>query len=124
MTTEGIITIRPISANLLRDTDTFGKIDPYLVINVGTKKFVGKVVENGGLQPQFSGETFETHIADVSSFKATVWDSDPGKDDFVAEGDVDFSQAISNGNATIEADLFYKSDHAGQIKLEIGFKAL
>ena len=123
MATEGILKITPLSANLLRDTDTFGKIDPYLVINVGTKKFVSKEVKNGGLQPNFD-ESFETHIADVNSFTVTVWDSDPGKDDFVAEGTVNITQAIENSNANIESDLFYKGDHAGQIRFELSFKPL
>jgi Ca2+-dependent lipid-binding protein len=48
------VTIKPISAQLLKDSDTIGKADPYVVLILGNEKQKGKYIKNAGLTPTWN----------------------------------------------------------------------
>ena len=51
----GTIRLAPMSANLTRDTETFGKMDPYCVVTVGKQKFKTLALDGAGTKPNWAG---------------------------------------------------------------------
>lgn len=52
----GTLLIKCINAKLTHDTETFGKMDPYVVVTIGGRKEKTRTHENGGKNPRW-GET-------------------------------------------------------------------
>jgi hypothetical protein len=50
----GILRISPLTAKLFRDTETFGKMDPYVQIKIGDMKLKTKTHDSGGKAPRWS----------------------------------------------------------------------
>jgi len=77
-----------VSANLTRDTEMVGKMDPYLELTIGGVKVHKTVVkEDVGKTPEWNEEVplFEVRDMNVEvHFK--VSDEDWGSDDIVGEG--------------------------------------
>ncbi len=45
---EGTLVIKPLKAKLIRDTDTFTKMDPYCKIMIGGNIFQTEICKSGG----------------------------------------------------------------------------
>ena len=54
----GKLKITVLSANLTRNTDMFGKMDPYVLINHLATKFKTPVHRNGGKTPVWNTKTY------------------------------------------------------------------
>lgn len=71
------------SANLTRDTETFGKMDPYVNILFDSKHRKTSVKENGGKKPIWN----ENFVIDVKNYNQNiifqVYDEDTTSDDLV-----------------------------------------
>mmetsp|Transcript_14112 Transcript_14112/g.30604 ORF Transcript_14112/g.30604 Transcript_14112/m.30604 type:complete len:300 (-) Transcript_14112:867-1766(-) len=76
----------------LKDSDLFGKQDPYCVLKLGTQTFKTKVVKNGGTSPVFN-ETFVFNVINDNSLIVEVYDSDMFKDDHLGTAVVDLARA-------------------------------
>jgi Ca2+-dependent lipid-binding protein len=50
----GKLIIKVKEGRLFRDTETFGKMDPYCVISVKDKTFKTRVHQNGGKNPKWN----------------------------------------------------------------------
>jgi Ca2+-dependent lipid-binding protein len=116
---ENIIFIKPLNAKLQRDTESFGKMDPYCVITMGSNKLQTKVAEDGGKAPVWN---------DVLSFKRInedkiiieVWEKDGVSDDIIGTGSLVISQIINKKvkiNETVKIE--FKNKPAGTVSLEI-----
>ena len=90
MNQTGNIIVRPICARLLRDTDTFSKMDPYCVITLGNQKQKTRVAPSAGKTPNWQESlVFKRTYEDV--FKIEVWDYDGNsRDDLVGDASVSF----------------------------------
>ena len=118
----GNFTIKPVSAKLTRDTDTFSKMDPFCVIIIGNQKQTSSVHKAGGKFPQWS---------DAFSFKHTneglatieVWDVDTASaNDLVGSGALSLAKFFKGGPEVNEwVDITYKGKSAGQVLLSIQF---
>lgn len=56
---EGILTLWPLEGKLVRDTEMFGSMSPYLTITFGEgkgKKYKTKVCDGGGKKPTWTDE--------------------------------------------------------------------
>ena len=51
MANSGRLTLTVIKAKLSRDTETFGKMDPYTVITLNGQKYKTKVLDGAGKTP-------------------------------------------------------------------------
>jgi Ca2+-dependent lipid-binding protein len=49
----GVLKIKVVEARLFRDTEAFGKMDPYCVLEFKEHKFRTKTHENGGKNPRW-----------------------------------------------------------------------
>jgi hypothetical protein len=55
MSKRGTLIWKPLSADLKRDTDTFTKMDVYVVLKLGgDEKFTSSVARGGGKKPTWS----------------------------------------------------------------------
>ena len=116
----GSLSIMPRSALLTRDTE-IGKMDPYLIINIGSRKFKSKVQNNEGSKPTWD-ETFVTDIEDLNDFHISVYDDDWGKDDFICETRIPLANVIAKGHVSQQFPLYYKGAPSGHINIDMNFK--
>lgn len=56
ITAGGNLILRVIEGRLFRDTEVFGKMDPYVILSLNDKKFKTRVHNNGGKNPKWEDE--------------------------------------------------------------------
>ena len=62
---EGHLTLVIHSAQLTRDTDLVGKIDPYVVIMYAGKEYKTKILKEAGLNPTWN-ESFQLPVSSIN----------------------------------------------------------
>lgn len=117
----GNVVIKPLSGQLTHDTDTWGKMDPYVKIKIGSTQYKTKVCNSGGKFPSWTDVlTLRRSTEDLINIE--VWDLDTAKDDLVGQGALAFSTVLSGGNKYNGwVDLTYKGKSAGKILLDVQF---
>ena len=91
--TTGILVVKPVSAKLKRDTDTFGKMDPYCKVKVGFDTQKTKTHNCGGKFPAWKDTlTFRKNNEDFITVE--VWDEDTTSDDLVGECTIPLSNIL------------------------------
>jgi len=86
---KGRLTITALRASGLKNSQTFGKQDPYLDVRVGRINYRGKTITDGGVNPVFN-QKYEFAITDEDKAIIAVWNSNSiNSDDHL--GDVSFS---------------------------------
>ena len=106
-----------IEGNLIRDTETFGKMDPYLVIEYKGGKFKTKTHNNGGKRPHWN-QVFKLDVHSLSDdLILKVFDEDLTSDDFVGMGIVKVSSLVINGGVSDWFDITYREKKAGMVHL-------
>eukprot|EP00345_Euplotes_harpa_P009808 CAMPEP_0168354706 /NCGR_PEP_ID=MMETSP0213-20121227/24068_1 /TAXON_ID=151035 /ORGANISM="Euplotes harpa, Strain FSP1.4" /LENGTH=164 /DNA_ID=CAMNT_0008366683 /DNA_START=13 /DNA_END=504 /DNA_ORIENTATION=- len=109
--------VEPKTARLFRDTDTFGKMDPYVTLNCGSEKKKTKTHHSGGKNPSWT-DCLNIKCTDTT-LTITVWDEDVGSDDFVGCGTVDVSSVVASGGYKDWIKIYHKGKEAGEVYLEI-----
>ncbi len=75
--------IKVLVANLSRDTEVFGNMDPFVTIEYQGMEFKTKTIGNGGKRPQWN-ETFEIDVFSLSDdIKISIIDENLFKNDLV-----------------------------------------
>ena len=120
---KGQLIVKPTRAQLKRDTDTLGKMDPYVLIFVGDKKERTKTHKNAGKNPAWFDE-FEFYKKNEETLFFEVHDDDTGKDDLIGSGSISLDpicveKPVKFSNS---AKIFYKGKYAGDVYFELDFK--
>lgn len=118
----GNLVIRPLSGKLTHDTETFGKMDPYVKVCMGTQYKQTAVCQDGGKFPGWKDELSFRHTnEDIISIE--VWDKDSAsKNDLIGNGSIAFSTITSKGNRLNEwIPLTYKGKKAGEVLFDIQY---
>jgi Ca2+-dependent lipid-binding protein len=114
----GTLHVKVKEARLFRDTETFGKMDPYVILEFREHKFRTKTHESGGKNPKWHDE-FELKVNDLrDEMKFTVFDEDPGSDDKVGYGVVKMSALCINHGVTDWFSIYHNNKPAGQVLFE------
>jgi Ca2+-dependent lipid-binding protein len=73
------------SADLIRDVETFGKQDPYLIFKINGREYHTKIDKNGGKKPTWN-QMVDVKVFDVND-ECTLecWDSDEKHDTLIGE---------------------------------------
>jgi len=118
----GNLVIRPLTAKLTRDTETFGKMDPYCKVSMGQQFKRTAVCQDGGKTPGWKDELSFRHTNE-DIITVEVWDKDvASNDDLVGTGTIAFSTITQKGNKLNEwVNLSYKGKNAGQVLLDIQY---
>lgn len=121
-TSEKIITIRPITAQLTRNTDMFKNMDPYVKFKLGNNKAKSSVDKRAGKTPSWKDEILIKYMNE-DTLKIEVWDKDTFKpDDLVGSTTLSLSTIEGQRNHIQDwIDLTYKGKDAGKILLDIQF---
>jgi len=117
----GTLIVRPSCAKLTRDTETFGRMDPYVVVQIGTVKHATKYNQDGGKTPVWSDAlTFKVNGEPMIEFN--VWDKDSmSADDWVGGTTLPIQSITSNGSSSDWYPLTYKGKPAGQLMIQFEF---
>lgn len=118
----GNLIIKPLSGKLTRDTETFGKMDPYVKVIMGSQKEKGPVAKDAGKFPGWNCVmNMRRSAEEIISFE--VWDKDSASsDDLVGNGILAFSKILQSKNHFNSwIPLTYKGKNAGELLVDIEF---
>ena len=109
--------IKPVCAKLTRDTETFGNMDPYVVLMIGNHKERTAVHNEGGKFPSWK-DAFVFTVQGHETMKLAVWDRDTmSNDDLVGETTIQVNTLMKPGNNDQWFPITYKNRGSGQIRL-------
>lgn len=118
---QGTLIVRPICAKLTRDTETFGKMDPYCVVRVGGQQQRTAVAEGAGKFPNWSDQLVFRKTNEDTIFFA-VWDRDSASsDDMVGETTLPLSRFLGQANTEEWVEIMYKGRKSGEIRIGVQF---
>ena len=119
----GTFVVRPLCGKLIHDTETFGKMDPYCKVGFGGNWQQTKVAKAAGKFPNWQDQLVLGRNRE-ESLSVEVWDADEaGKDDLVGAGSISVSEIAAKGNWEDWVELRYEGNKAGEVRLNITFKA-
>lgn len=117
----GTLIIRPICAKLTRDTETFGKMDPYCKVTLGTFTQKTKIADGAGKFPNWQDQlVFKKGHED--SITVEVWDYDSAsKDDLVGSATVPLSRMLATHKWEDWIEITHRGRKAGEVRLGCEF---
>mmetsp|Transcript_14095 Transcript_14095/g.20623 ORF Transcript_14095/g.20623 Transcript_14095/m.20623 type:complete len:190 (+) Transcript_14095:23-592(+) len=120
----GSLIIRPLSAKLMRDTETFGKMDPYCVVTIGGQRQKTKVKERAGRHPNWQ-DSLVFRRSSEEEVVIEVWDKDKASnDDLVGKGSLRLEEVFRKPVTYEEwIDLTYRRRKAGKILVNVSWVA-
>jgi hypothetical protein len=122
----GTITIKPLQADLLHNTEGFlSKMDPYLVFALGNQRVKTATCKNGGKTPFWHDVvTLTKSIGDDTLF-IEVWDDETiKKDKYNANCQIPLTSLTQIGHISQWIDLFFENQPAGKLLLDISFQSI
>jgi len=106
-----------VSANLTRDTETFGKMDPFTTLKYDGKDWKTTVKDSAGKTPVWN-ETFRIQLGpnhENKMLEFSVWDEDTMSNDLVGESNVLVRDLMFRELTQVEFTINYKGKSAGKI---------
>ncbi len=96
MAATGTLVVRPLAAFLTKDGETFGKADPFVVVQIGNQSHQTQVHNNGGKNPRWTDALqFTINNDQVLTFK--IMDKDTfSSSDLIGEGQVNLAQVYQS----------------------------
>ena len=115
----GSLSITIIQGKLHRNTESLGKMDPFVELEYQDKKFTTKVVEDGHKNPLWN-ETFEIAIESLQDeLKISCYDQDSLSNDLIGELSVPLSKLCSVNEQWLNLD--YKGKKAAEIMISSNY---
>ena len=119
---KGLLTVKFEEAKLVRDTETMGKMSPYLTIVFKGHKLKTKVHNYGGKEPVW-GDEFVLEVEDpTEEMVLRVWDQDLTTSDAVGFTKIKMSSLMINCGVEDWFDVMYNNKPAGSVKLTTVFE--
>lgn len=118
----GTLTIRPLTANLTRDTEIFGTMDPYCKIILGNQKISGEVCRNGGKHPSWEDTLVLRRISEPScviEVKEKDWLLPDGT---IGICDVNLLEVEAQKRVLKWYPVLYENKPVGKLLLEISYE--
>jgi len=117
----GTIVFRPLQANLTRDTEVIGSMNPFCEINISGNKAKGPVCSKGGKHPSWDDKiTLKSH--DEPSCILEVKNKNLILSDHVIAGcKINLKEVETSGRVTKWYPLSYNNHPAGQVLVEITY---
>lgn len=102
-------------AKLFRDTETFGKMDPYVSVRVGNMKVKTKTHQSGGKAPKWN-DTLQFELENEDTIDIAVYDEDTVTDDLVGETTLFLDEIKKRKSYDEWVKISYKGKEAGQVQ--------
>ena len=111
--------IRPLSGRLTRNTETFGKMDPFCEITIGGRKYKTAVSHDAGKNPTWQ-DVFTHQLQGEQDFTILCSDYDSiGKTDPIGEGKINLGETFQKRSTSNWYDLSFQGKPAGQILINL-----
>ena len=116
---KNIILVKPIQAELTRDVEWLGKMDPYVNFKLGGESVKSSVCKSGGKTPYWD-DALELPKTNGNTLFVDIYDSNIlRKDTHVAGCEINLGNFLLNGAANRWFDLFHNEIPVGRILLDI-----
>ena len=119
----GILTVLIKNARFSYSSDLIGKMDPYLILRVGSEKRQTKIAEGAGRTATYN-ETFTFNISGENELKIEAFDRDTlTSDDDLGSKTVDFSSITRGGQMedTVSLTGILGLFKKGEVDIKISF---
>ena len=115
----GFINITIIQGKLYRNTESIGKMDPFVELDYQGKKYTTKVAEDGHKNPLWN-ESFEIPIDSLDDeIKISCYDQDSLSNDLIGELSKSLSQICSTQELWLILE--YKGNKAAEIMISSSY---
>jgi Ca2+-dependent lipid-binding protein len=110
--------VKIIKANLFRNTELFGQMDPFIVVEHNKKKYKTPIIDKGGMTPVWNHSFIisQTSLDDV--IKIICFDEDFIVHDFVGETTVLISSIIKGPGVEHWVPIYHKLQKSGEVLVE------
>ena len=117
----GKLQVKPLTAKLTRDTETFGKMDPYCKVWLENEIKKTKTHQDGGKYPSWNDTfTFQRNLECLLYLE--VWDEDTiSADDLIGETTISLSDTFEKKKTQIWYTISYKGKDAGKVLISLEF---
>lgn len=112
-----LLFLKPLNAELARDTDSFGKMDPFVKLLVDGKSFNSSICFQGGKAPTWR-DVFLFPFLKKKTALISIWELDGAEAELVGESNVNLS-VIAKGNKMQKIEIFHKGKKAGELNIEV-----
>lgn len=119
----GTIIFKPLSAKLTRNTEFFGKMDPYCRVIIGKQKLESQVCRNGGKHPHWEDTlVFKRNSEPIChvELKEKDWLL---PDDLIGCCEVNLNEVESQKRVLKWYPMAFKGKPVGQVLLEISYES-
>ena len=117
----GTLIVRPLRANLTYSTETFGKMDPYIIVKLGTNTFTTAVAENQHKTPAWT-DAFTFRVNGESTAQITVMEKDTlSKDDLIGEATLQLAPVFQPKNCEVCYEIKKNGKVTGTILVSFEF---
>jgi len=118
MATSGKLRVYMVEAKLTRDTETFGKMDPYVIMNTRMQRIRTKTATNQGKTPKWPGEFMDIDVKYVGDdLLVQVFDEDVTDSDHIGENSIKLSSLCIGSGLDEWFEIQHKGKKAGSIHL-------
>ena len=115
----GLLKIKIQSANLTRDTELFGKMDPYVILTIDGEKIIQTATKDGaGKKPVWNEEVDYVVKNRNAEVLYQVFDDDFGKDDKVGEATVSVAEFCVGNGVNKDFTILHKNKSSGTVRFE------
>lgn len=117
----GKLLVKPLTAKLTHDTETFGKMDPYCKVWLEKEIKQTKTHKEGGKYPSWNDTfTFQRNLECLLYIE--VWDEDTlSADDLIGETTISLSETFEKKKTQIWYTISYKGKDAGKVLVSLEF---
>ena len=121
MLQKGTLILKPLSAQLTHDTDSVGKMDPYVKVTVGSHNFTSGVAKSMGTTPSWT-DAFTIPISGETSLYLGLFDKDKfSKDDFIGDCTIQLQDVFVRKSMANQYELFFDGKLAGKIMIQLEY---
>lgn len=107
----GTLIIRADEGKFFKNLDLIGKMDPYVIMEVGTQKFKTEVAKGQGLEPKWT-DVFTFKLNGENQLKLSAYDHDFGsKDDLIGETVINLADIVRQRNTSGWYQVFSPAPH-------------
>ena len=121
----GTMKLTIVEAKLTHDTESMGKMDPYIKFKCREHQWKTSIMANAGEHPKWEKDNvWEFPVMELGgALHFTVMDEDATYDDKVGEGQANLSTFAAGGGIDEWYDIQYKGQKAGKIHLISAYTA-
>ena len=115
----GTLKVHLLEAHLTRDTETFGKMDPYCKMVYRDQHWKSSVHSGGGKNPHWEGQHFAVDVKyEGDELEYSIFDDDVGDDDFVGSGKTKVAALTIHGGFDEWFTIQHKGKDSGRVHLK------